>query len=155
MIQAALDSFARRGFFVFKARGTSMLPSIPDGSLVHVYPVQRSITAGDVVLAHYRNDEWLCHRVIRVSRGGLVLTKGDFNRCMDEPISRWDVVGRVEYVVTPWGSWRSLNRPPWRTLGKALSWVAKISPSGGHTMAWLVWQSLKVSAKLRYRLHAG
>ena len=63
--------------FTYTARGQSMRPTIPDGSVVTVAPLQEKIRPGVVVLAR-RGDLVVLHRAIR-QEGECWILKGDLN----------------------------------------------------------------------------
>jgi signal peptidase I len=86
----------------FRAKGTSMHPTIREGEVVTVEPVQPAgIRRGDIIL--YRSGRGVfAHRVVRVTRrvGGSValLLRGDASQTCDEPVKGSAVLGRVVAV---------------------------------------------------------
>lgn len=103
-----------------RARGTSMLPTIPPGSLVHLVPVPpRPLAVGDVVLAQARAGRPLIHRIVEVGNDTCHL-KGDNRLVTDPPVPHARVLALVESirtgdVVSP------MPGPPTSTLKTALS----------------------------------
>lgn len=79
--------------------GGSMAPALEAGD---VAVVQRGAAAGtgDVVLFRRRGYGFVLHRVVGVTVGGALLTRGDSNPSADrDPVSREAVEGRVVWVV--------------------------------------------------------
>jgi len=79
----------------FRARGDSMHPSIRSDDLVEVERVDpESIRRGDVVLARLPRG-LTAHRVVRITREGWFVTRGDNAPDDDEPFTAGAIVGRV------------------------------------------------------------
>jgi hypothetical protein len=91
---------------LLRARGKSMYPMIPDGTLVLLAPLPLAapLKAGQVVLAR-SSSSLLLHRVLKVS-AGKVLLKGDWNRAQDGWVARDQVLGQVAAL------WRNGERFP-------------------------------------------
>jgi len=80
--------------FRFQAKGRSMLPTIQDGEILHVRPVDpTSIKTGEIVL-FCDGDGFKAHRVIRKERRSFI-TCGDTSAHADGKIRIDQVVGRV------------------------------------------------------------
>jgi signal peptidase I len=83
----------------FRARGGSMYPSIKNGDLVEVQPVQPSaLRRGDLVLYHSGGNRLVVHRVMSKSirsDAAVLVTKGDSVRVPDSPVHQEEVLGRV------------------------------------------------------------
>ncbi len=104
----------------FRANGRSMYPSIRDGEVVVVEPVEPSdVKRGDIVL--YRLDRStptqssvlspqsssgvIAHRVVQVNRSNgsheealLFRLRGDASSCCDEPVEAQQILGLVVFV---------------------------------------------------------
>ena len=79
----------------FLARGDSMHPSIRSGELLEVERVDPdSIRRGDVVLARLSRG-LTAHRVVRVTREGWFVTRGDNAPSDDEAFPAGAIIGRV------------------------------------------------------------
>ena len=79
----------------FLARGDSMHPSIRSGELLEVERVNPdSIRRGDVVLARLSRG-LTAHRVVRVTRDGWFVTRGDNAPSDDEAFPSGAIIGRV------------------------------------------------------------
>ncbi|HJW93539.1 MAG TPA: S24/S26 family peptidase [Thermoanaerobaculia bacterium] len=95
----------------FRARGDSMHPSIRSDELLEVERVDpSSVRRGDVVLARLSRG-LTAHRVVRVSRDGRFITRGDNAPMDDEPFFAGAIIGRVR---TPRRS------PVWFAMRRAL-----------------------------------
>jgi signal peptidase I len=85
----------------FRAEGLSMYPTIRDGELITVGPVEaHQIVRGDVLLCR-QSTRLLAHRVVAVhERGGerVLRLRGDAKGAADAPIAVSDVIGRVVSV---------------------------------------------------------
>ena len=94
------------------ARGSSMEPVLPGGSLVDLIPILRPPRCGEVVLARTPDGRLVLHRVLGREEGNRVRLKGDSSGGT-ERVREEDIVGRAE-----------LPRPSWRTrLGH---WAAPV-----------------------------
>jgi uncharacterized repeat protein (TIGR01451 family) len=80
--------------FRFQAMGRSMLPTIQDGDLVHVRPVDaKSINTADIVLFKDAAG-FKAHRVIK-KRGDFFVTRGDSGTTPDGTIQGGQIVGKI------------------------------------------------------------
>lgn len=80
--------------FRFCAVGRSMLPTIQDGEIVRVRPVETGrLRVGDIVLFRDR-DGFKAHRVVG-RRGGLFVTRGDSSRDVDGVIREAEILGKI------------------------------------------------------------
>jgi hypothetical protein len=78
----------------FQAVGKSMLPTIQDGEIVHVKPVNRDmLRIGDIILLRM-GAEFKAHRIIR-KRGQCFVTRGDAGVDTDGEIRCDQILGRV------------------------------------------------------------
>jgi hypothetical protein len=88
--------------FRFRARGASMRPSIRDGDILEIQPVDAgAICRGDVVLCRAGEGRLFAHRVIRVTRMDgrmMVATQGDALACPDGLFAPEQVLGRAVAV---------------------------------------------------------
>lgn len=120
LVELAREQLAKGIPFRLTVYGTSMLPSIPSGSVVKVVPCPfEKLKPGDVVLFK-QGDDFRCHRVIRAlpSKGGTrFLTRGDFTLIEDAPLTREMFLGRVSGVLTRAGYF-DLDSPLFRVYGR-------------------------------------
>ena len=93
----------------FRVSGTSMLPTIPPGSLVMVDPTRPSaLRRGDIVMFSNPAGRLIAHRIVEVhadARGGLrfVLRGDNLSQC-DLPVPASSILGRVRLLAGPSGS---------------------------------------------------
>lgn len=93
----------------FLARGDSMHPSIRSGELLEVERVDaQSIRRGDVVLARLSRG-LTAHRVVRITRDGRFITRGDNAPGDDEPFRAEAIIGRVR-APRRWPGWFAMRR---------------------------------------------
>jgi signal peptidase I len=120
----------------FRAKGTSMHPTIREGEVVTVAPVQpTAIRRGDIIL--YRSGQSVfAHRVVRITRqadgANMLLLRGDAAPTYDEPVSESAVLGRVVAVER---NGRPLDLGGWRSRTRA----------AGRTVLARMWRRLRVS----------
>lgn len=88
MLRRALE---QHGQFIFAAEGNSMSPAIDAGDQVVVSTPTSPIQVGDVVVVQGPNGLY-AHRVICVDAYRIV-TMGDNNALVDEPITETDILG--------------------------------------------------------------
>ena len=102
------DLLGRGTGFRFHARGRSMLPTIQDGQVLHVEPVNSAkLDIGDIVLLRSQGS-FKAHRIVR-KQGAHFVTQGDASLDPDGEFSSSQILGRVvakEHPVT--GSLTSL-----------------------------------------------
>jgi hypothetical protein len=93
------DAVSRGSPFSFKARGSSMLPLIPDGTEVTVERIDSMPPPGGSILVGVKRGRLFCHRLVGVEHGirgeRLYALKGDNHRRPDEPFPERDLVGKV------------------------------------------------------------
>ena len=96
---ALLEDLMQAGVATWiRARGESMEPTIPDGSLVHIVPLpSRELETGEVVLARMPNGSFAVHRVLGET-GGRVAMQGDNVSRPDMLIARDAVLGLADKV---------------------------------------------------------
>jgi polysaccharide export outer membrane protein len=82
----------------FRATGSSMYPTIKDGEMITVQPVEISnIKTGDIVL--YRNRTGvIAHRVIYVKGTDQLLLCGDSSNSFDAPVMPEQILGKVTSI---------------------------------------------------------
>lgn len=82
----------------FRAKGTSMIPTIRDGEFITVCPVKPSdIRLHDIIL-YQSNTSLTAHRVIRQQRATpnvVFITRGDASGSCDSPVESDQVFGKV------------------------------------------------------------
>ena len=94
------QDFLKKGHRIQKAAsGVSMLPAIPDGTVLQIEPVQQNnVKLGDVVYFLDNNGQTKIHRVSLKLRKGtkmLAQTWGDNNEKPDAVIKRSQILGIV------------------------------------------------------------
>ena len=97
--QLAAELIAQGTAFRLRVWGDSMYPTIQNGDLVLVEPVEtQSLRLGDI-LFYRRPFGHLAHRLVELRDGGNALvTKGDALDYTDPPIRPKDLLGRVVAV---------------------------------------------------------
>lgn len=85
--------------FTFRAKGFSMFPSIRDGDIVTVSPLQDAVPRLGDVLAFVGpgGERLIIHRVVG-TQGDAYLARGDATSEADGLVREEDVLGRVTYV---------------------------------------------------------
>ena len=94
------------GYSTYNVVSGSMEPEIPVGSLILVKPVDCSELKTDDIIAFYRENIVVCHRVVENNTfEGKLSTKGDANDTEDFGVLTYaDVIGIVEYHFPVLGS---------------------------------------------------
>ena len=106
MAEALLSFHFEQGSeFILHVTGWSMGPTLGPSRDVVVRPLKHGPAFGDVVLLRSES-KWLIHRVVGQRMDGqqrLFVTKGDYSRTIDQPVTREEVVGLVVGIKTPEG----------------------------------------------------
>lgn len=93
------DILQRSTILQVKVTGKSMYPSIQSNDIVFIKKVAYSQThLGDLLLFKDRENGLILHRLLRkhfFSRKGHIQTKGDALSYTDEPVPRFNILGRV------------------------------------------------------------
>lgn len=130
IIELAREQIAKGFPFRLTVYGSSMLPSIPSGSVVNVVQCAfDSLKLGDVVLFR-SGGGFRCHRVIKELSGegcARFHTRGDFTLNEDAPLTEEMFIGRVSEVLTRAGA-INLDSPVLRIYGR---FAAAASPLAG------------------------
>ena len=101
-----------------RARGGSMRPLIPDGSVVELGPINRRLEVGDVVAARV-GKQFVIHRITSI--GSMITLRGDLTHHEDRPVHPSDIIAVGQSITTP-GGWRMrLDTAPARLAGRLLS----------------------------------
>ena len=93
------------GGFFFRCEGHSMEPTIHQGDVLLVRPLEQPAKPGNIVVARFedngRNDNLYVHRVNKEEGDGRILLKGDNNANPDpSPIKRTQVAGTPHFRMT-------------------------------------------------------
>ena len=79
-----------------RCTGQSMYPQICSGDTVIIEWADSSVLrAGDIILYKDRFGHPVIHRVVRLCDGDFLITKGDANKTLDEPVLNDRIIGRV------------------------------------------------------------
>jgi signal peptidase len=101
LLQEIISARGRR--LRLRIRGASMSPTLRDGDLVEVRPVEPAqLRVGDLVLFKTQQGDLLVHRCVTKSdENGQVwfTTKGDASPSFDSPIGPEQVLGRVNLIL--------------------------------------------------------
>lgn len=118
----------------FDVVSTSMLPTIPPDSAVHVAPAMEEPRVGDL-LVFRQSDYVVVHRFLgraRTTDGRPCLrTRGDGARSLDPPVDPSAVLGRVT-ALRRGGQWWSMDGSParlyaWAVARHLLFWAAVLA----------------------------
>ncbi len=97
------------GYTFFQVITGSMEPTIKVKDLV-IEKITKDVKIDDIVTYKFHND-YVTHRVIKQG-GNFVVTKGDNNNDIDEPVLIDDVVGRVIYILPNVAIWTKVITTP-------------------------------------------
>lgn len=87
------------GYTYFVVATGSMSGSIEVNDVV-IVKLGDEVNVGDIITYKTEDDAFITHRVVK-KIGSQIITQGDVNNTEDEPISKEDVVGTVEMVISP------------------------------------------------------
>ena len=80
----------------FQVSGNCMAPLIRDGDLVITVPATE-LRTGDIVIVSGSHPA--VHRVVKVLKGDVVLTKGDVSLSLDRPLTKDSLAGKTIAIV--------------------------------------------------------
>jgi len=102
LLKRARYELSRHHPVLLKVSGSTMKPSLVDGDLVTVEPVNaHSVRAGDIILYQSLRDTALIHRIVRLehrSSGRFIVTRGDASTALDVPVPIHHIMGRVTAI---------------------------------------------------------
>lgn len=87
------------GYTYFVVATGSMSGTIEVNDVVLV-KLGQDVNVGDIITYKTNDKAFITHRVVK-KIGSQIITQGDVNNTEDEPISKEDIVGTVEMVISP------------------------------------------------------
>ena len=87
------------GYTYFTVSTGSMSGSIEVNDVIFVKITDKAIV-GDVITFKNKKGEIITHRVVQ-KLADTYITQGDVNNVADDPVPKEDVIGKVQYVVSP------------------------------------------------------
>jgi signal peptidase I len=101
-ISLSQEVLKKGGVFSFQAKGWSMFPSIRDGDVLNVEPVNpEQIKQGDIIFYRMPDKGMVAHRVVKKSfchGRPFILARGDFTAGKVEGIFLEDILGRIKTI---------------------------------------------------------
>ena len=102
LLKRARYELSRHNPVTLRVSGSAMRPSLEDGDLVRIEPVNsHAVHAGDIILYQSLRDTALIHRVVRLEQrpsGRFIVTRGDASVSLDVPVPIHHVMGRVTTI---------------------------------------------------------
>jgi signal peptidase I len=102
LLKRARYELSRQHAVTLRVSGSAMRPSLEDGDLVTIEPVNsHSVHTGDIILYQSLRDTALIHRIVRLEQrasGRFVVTRGDASVSLDVPVPIHHVMGRVTTI---------------------------------------------------------
>jgi signal peptidase I len=102
LLKRARFELSRHNPVQLRISGSTMRPSLEDGDLVTIEPVNSQVVRpGDIILYQSLSDTALIHRVVRLeqrSAGRYIVTRGDASATVDVPVPIHHIMGRVTSV---------------------------------------------------------
>ena len=89
---------------IIRVRGGSMLPLLPDGTLLRLRPVDDDTLRAGEIVAVEDGPRLIVHRVVAID-ASTVYTHGDRTSAPDAPFPRGAVVGVATHFRGPFGIW--------------------------------------------------
>ena len=87
------------GYTYFTVSTGSMSGTIEVNDVIFVKITDKA-TVGDVITFKNKNGEIITHRVVQ-KLADTYITQGDVNNVADDPVPKEDVIGKVQYIVSP------------------------------------------------------
>ena len=156
----AQEVLGRGRILRFKAKGESMSPSIRDGDILEITPVNgEEIRAGNIIFYHVGKKRMVAHRVTKriIENDKLIfLTRGDSNIGEEEKVHPEQIMGRVKAIERKERRIRidyGWNRLKYIFYLKISPLLIKLRRIGGRLVRRI--QSLKAYRNLAKRLIRG
>jgi len=92
-----LSNIRRGNIGVIPLKGISMLPTLPDGTVLFVC-AQLDYYIGDIVVFYYPTEGYLVHRIVEIKEGA-ILCRGDNSKRV-EVIMKRQIIGKVVNYIT-------------------------------------------------------
>lgn len=94
------------GYSIFQIETGSMSSAIEIEDIIIVKLGNENLKKDDIITFKKENN-LITHRIVKLNENEII-TKGDNNNVADEPISRNDVVGKVEIIIPNVKIWKSV-----------------------------------------------
>ena len=101
------------GYTMFEVATGSMSGTIEAEDLI-IVELTNNVKKNDII-TFKSNDSFITHRVIEV-RDNILITKGDSNNSVDNPINKKQVIGKVIKVIPGVGVWKEVLSTPKVTI---------------------------------------
>ena len=99
------------GYGILDVISGSMEPTIKVGDLIVINTKDKNINVGDVVTFYDVDMAFVTHRVVSIN-DDMMITKGDANDSLDDPIPLNNIVGKYVFKINGLGSFlTSLKNP--------------------------------------------
>lgn len=124
--------------------GRSMVPFIFNGDTIDLEPAKAPFLTGEIVLARYAQEQFVVHRIVRIT-GGRFFLRGDAHTFSQEegPIGSEDIIGRVICSRHKEGI-RSHNGVVWKTAG----WLWSQSCPLGYSLLVIVRSLIPIASEV-------
>ena len=90
------------GYTFFEVTTGSMSKTIQIDDVI-IVKITKEVKTGDII-SFFNEDEIVTHRIIEEKNRQLI-TKGDANNTTDKPITKEEVIGKVELIIPKFGIW--------------------------------------------------
>ena len=88
------DVLKEKGFVAAHPKGISMRPFLKENDTIILKTIEGEIKVGDPILFRRADGTLILHRVVAIN-GDRLLTRGDFEKFYDAPITRADVLAKL------------------------------------------------------------
>lgn len=115
------ETVEREGVWKWRVAGTSMVPTLPPDSEIHIYPLSPSVSLGDIVVFVDANtNDLVVHRIVRRHKNGWI-TQGDNRLVPDRQVPSSHILGVVRYATYQGDAYY----PPRYLKIIAISWLSR------------------------------
>jgi len=85
------------GLRMYTVKTGSMEPTIKPGDYI-IIKSSSKYKLGDIVTYKNDKDEYITHRIVAINKD-IIVTQGDANNTIDEPIKKEQILGKVTYIL--------------------------------------------------------
>lgn len=97
------------GYTILQVETGSMADTINIKDIV-VVKLTKDVSPNDII-TYLQKDVLITHRIVKIT-DNYIVTKGDANNSLDNPITKDEIIGKVIYIIPKIGIWQKVLATP-------------------------------------------